>query len=112
MGPLMKTVLVGLFSTVLLFAACNKAKTGTTTSGAGAADVPPDTVVATINGQKITAKELDEKISSQLAQIDEQKHNARKQGLENMINERLVQDEAKKRGMTEEALIKSEVEDK
>jgi protein-disulfide isomerase len=69
-------------------------------------------VVATVSGQKITAKELDDKISAQLAQIDEQKHNARKQGLENLINERLLTDEAKKRGMTQDALVKAEVEDK
>jgi protein-disulfide isomerase len=113
MGPSMKTVFFGLFSAVLLVAGCNKARPATTAAAAtGTNDMAPDTVVATMNGSKITAKELDEKISAQLAQIDEQKHNARKQGLENMINERLVQDEAKKRGMTEDALIKAEVEDK
>ncbi|HYV46510.1 MAG TPA: thioredoxin domain-containing protein [Myxococcaceae bacterium] len=108
----MKTVFLGLSSALFLFAACNKSRSATTTAAGGSADLPPDTVVATMNGQKITAKELDDKISAQLAQLEEQKHNARKQGLENMINERLIQDEAKKRGMNEDALIKAEVEDK
>jgi protein-disulfide isomerase len=109
----MKTVLLGLCSAVFLFTACNKERSSTTTSAAAAtADLPPDTVVATVGGAKITAKELDEKIAAQLAQIDEQRHNARKQGLENLINERLLKAEAKKRDMTEEALVKSEVEDK
>jgi len=112
----MKTVLVAFFSTAFLFSACsNKERssaTTTTTAGPGTPDLPPDTVVATVGGQKITAKELDEKISGQLAQLDEQKHNMRKQGLENLINERLVKDEAKKRDLSEEALIKAEVEDK
>jgi protein-disulfide isomerase len=108
----MKTVLLGLFSAAVLFAGCNKSRSATPAGATGPAEMAPDTVVATMGGQKITAKELDEKISAQLAQIDEQKHNARKQGLENMINERLLKEEAKKRGMTEDALVKAEVEDK
>ncbi|HVE87842.1 MAG TPA: thioredoxin domain-containing protein [Myxococcales bacterium] len=110
----MKTVLLAVFSTAVLFAACNKGAKSSSTAppGAAASDLAPDTVVATIGGEKITGKDLDDKIASQLAQIDEQKHNARKQGLENLINERLLQAEAKKRGVTEDALIKAEVEDK
>jgi len=109
----MKTVFLGLCSALLLVAGCNKSRSATTTTASGGSgDLPPDTVVATMNGQKITAKDLDEKIGAQLAQIEEQKHNARKQGLENMINERLLEDEAKKRGMTTDALVKAEVEDK
>ena len=117
MGHPMKTVLLGVLSTVFLVAACNKERTTTTTTPAGgataaAAEISPDTVVATVGGEKITAKQLDEKIGGQLAQLDEQKHQARKQGLENLINERLLQAEAKKAGMSEEEFVKKEVEDK
>ena len=89
----MKTVLLGLLSTVFLFAAaCNKERSASTAPSTGAAaDLPPDTVVATVSGQKITAKELDEKISAQLSQIDEQKHNARKQGGQGIYREQKTQ---------------------
>ena len=108
----MKTVLVGLCSAVFLFAACKKERLTNPTAAAGASDLSPDTVVATVGGEKITAKELDEKIAAQLGQLVEQKHNLRKQGLDNLINEKLIVAEAKKRGMTEEAFVKAEVDDK
>jgi protein-disulfide isomerase len=107
----MKTVFSALLASAVLFSACNKEKPPVIIA-TGTGDLPGDTVVATVNGANITAKELDEKISGQLAQIDEQKHNTRKQGLENLINERLVENEAKKRGLTADQLIKQDVEDK
>ena len=77
----------------------------------------PDTVVATfkVDGaeQKITYGELNERIDAPLADLEKQKHQLRKRGLEGYVIEKLVQAEAKKRGMTnEEQLLKAEVEDK
>src|SRR5690242_13147399 len=106
---------------------CNKGKTSTggmgssAPAGGGSArasspDMPPDTVVATIGGEPITAGQLDEKVRPQLRQLEEeankQKFQLRKQRLDEMVMDRLVETEAKKRNMTKDQLIKAEVDDK
>lgn len=98
-------------------AACNKVNTSSGKGQqagalAGAQAETPDTVVATVQGQNVTLGELDEHIKAQLSDLDEQKFQMRKQGLESMLNERLVKAEAKTRGVTEEEYFKSEVEAK
>jgi protein-disulfide isomerase len=79
-------------------------------------DPPPDTVVATVNGEKVTAGELDKHMMVELTAMEEKYHkdrfDKRRQGLEQMILERLVKAEAQKRGMNEDQFLKSEVSDK
>jgi protein-disulfide isomerase len=76
----------------------------------------PSTVVATINGEKITLGELDKPMMGKIRQLEQearqQKHQMRQAGLEALVAKKLVEAEAKKRGITEEELIKAEVEDK
>lgn len=107
---------------------CNKGKTSTggmgsssPAAGGGGArastpDMPPDTVVATIGGEPITAGQLDEKVRPQLRQLEEeankQKFQLRKQRLDELVMDRLVETEAKKRSLTKEQLIKAEIDDK
>jgi protein-disulfide isomerase len=102
-------------------AGCNKEKTPAATPSAAATpaaqgEPSPDTVVATYGNEKITFGQLNERLKEPLANMEseyrKQKQQMREQGLEGMITERLVQSEAKKRNVTEEQLIKSEVEDK
>ncbi|QRK05107.1 thioredoxin domain-containing protein [Archangium violaceum] len=101
-----------------LFSGCNKEKApataATPTATAGTTAEPSaDTVVATFgDGQKITFGELNERIKEPLANLDKQKFQLRKQGLDGFVVEKLVQAEAKKRNLTEEQLIKAEVDDK
>ncbi|WP_309887999.1 thioredoxin domain-containing protein [Archangium sp.] len=111
------TILTAMLA-VSLLAGCNnnKAQNPTPTQAAAApasSEPTPDTVVATFgDGQKITFGELNERIKEPLANIEKQKSQLRKQGLEGFVTEKLVQAEAKKRGLTEEQLIKAEVDDK
>ncbi|MBZ4422403.1 thioredoxin domain-containing protein [Myxococcus sp. RHSTA-1-4] len=103
-----------------LTAGCNKEKAPATTQGpaataqqANAGEPAPDTVVATFgDGQKITYKQLNEKIQDRLSELDKQKHQLRKRGLEGMVTEALVDAEAKKRGMTQDQYLKAEIDDK
>jgi len=101
-----------------LFSGCNKEKApaaaATATTPTTASSEPsPDTVVATYgDGQKITFGDLNDRIKDQLANLDKQKYQLRKQGIDGLVVERLVQAEAKKRNLTEEQLIKAEVDDK
>ena len=82
--------------------------------GALAPAEDPNTVVALVNGEKVTLAELDKALMGQLRAMEkehrEQVFKIREQGLEQMVVERLVKAEAKKRGVSEEELLKAEVE--
>jgi len=94
---------------VLLSTGCDKAKPA---GSASSQELSPDTVVATVAGDNITAAQVDESVKSQLAQMEKQKFQIRKQGLEKMINDKLVKAEAQKKGVSPEQFIKSEVDEK
>jgi protein-disulfide isomerase len=101
-------------SAAFLFAcACNKAPSGSAPASAGAGrDPAPDAVVATIGDKKITVAELDEHIGAQLRELDEQRYEVRRQGLDQMVNQKLVQAEAVKKGVSEEQFLKDAVDAK
>ncbi|MFP2960145.1 thioredoxin domain-containing protein [Myxococcus sp. 1LA] len=96
-------------------AGCNKEKAPATAPAAQqtAGEPAPDTVVATFgDGQKITYKELNERLQEPLANLEKQKTQLLKRGLDGMVTEKLVDAEAKKRGMSQEAFLKAEIDDK
>jgi len=76
----------------------------------------PQAPVAKIGGEVITAGELDKAAKPQLARLEsehaEQVHGARSQALDQMIEKRLLEAEAKRAGMTSEKLIEREVTSK
>lgn len=96
-------------------AGCNKEKAPATAPAAqqAAGEPAPDTVVATFgDGQKITYKELSERLQEPLANLEKQKSQLLKRGLDGMVTEKLVDAEAKKRGLSQEAYLKAEIDDK
>ncbi|WP_426753517.1 thioredoxin domain-containing protein [Myxococcus sp. Y35] len=96
-------------------AGCNKEKAPATAPAAqpAAGEPAPDTVVATFgDGQKITYKELNERLQEPLANLEKQKFQLLKRGLDGMVTEKLVDAEAKKRGMTQDQYLKAEIDDK
>ena len=93
-----------------LACACAKpATTGSTPGSAGA--TAPDRVVATFNGGKITAGELEKEARPQLAELENKMYQARKQTLEQMAMERIVKAEAAKAGISEQDYIRKRVEE-
>ena len=100
-----------------LFAGCNKEKTPAAAgTGSTQSELAADTVVATVGSDKVTLAQLDEHLKGQLQQLQEsyqkQKFQTRKQGLDQMLMEKLVKAEAEKKGMTQEQFLKAEVDDK
>jgi protein-disulfide isomerase len=92
-----------------LACACSKqASTGSPTSQAGG---NPDRVVATYNGGKITAGELEKEARPQIAELENKMYQARKQALEQMAVERIVKAEAAKAGMSDQDYIRKRVEE-
>jgi protein-disulfide isomerase len=65
--------------------------------------------VAVIDGERVSLATLDQAVAPQIARLDEEAYELRKQQLDELINERLFSAEAKRRGLTVPALIEAEV---
>ncbi|HEX7086840.1 MAG TPA: thioredoxin domain-containing protein [Vicinamibacterales bacterium] len=65
--------------------------------------------VATVNGTPITKAELDELVAPEVSKLEEQAHQVRLQGLAEIIDGRLLEAEAARRGVTREALERAEI---
>jgi protein-disulfide isomerase len=65
--------------------------------------------VAVIDGQPLSRATLDEAVAPQIAKLDEEAYEIRKQQLDDLINDRLFAAEAKRRGITVDALLAAEV---
>jgi protein-disulfide isomerase len=76
-----------------------------------AAAVPGD-IVAKVGDQVITASELEAKAKPQLMKMKQQEFQLRKSLLDNMINDKLYEMEAKSKGISKDELIKAEVDGK
>jgi hypothetical protein len=66
-------------------------------------------ILAVIDGQEITEADIDSRIKGQLLQINNQLYNIKKQAVDALIAERLLSQEAAKRGLTSQQLLQQEV---
>jgi protein-disulfide isomerase len=69
-------------------------------------------VVATVNGEPITEGDLDKVVASQLARIQNQIYETKKEGIDSIVEDRLLEKEAKKQGISVPELMQKEVKDK
>jgi protein-disulfide isomerase len=65
--------------------------------------------LAEVNGEAITAKDLEGALGTRLSTLEEQIYNLRRQALEALIAQRLLDQEAAKRGIPVAALLDAEV---
>lgn len=65
-------------------------------------------VMAEVAGQKLTRADLEEHVATALAEIDRQRHLLLETGLTELIDQRLLAEEAKRRGQSLEALLVAE----
>jgi protein-disulfide isomerase len=72
----------------------------------------PTSPVAVIGDRTITLQELDVQAAGNLVQVRQQEFEIRKQVLDNLLNEQLLEKEATAKGLSREALLKAEVTDK
>src|SRR5512145_982658 len=75
------------------------------TSTAEAANEP----LAEVDGIAITAEEVEKPLVPQLSKLEEQIYNLKRQRLDSLINEKLLEKEAAKRKLTVPALLDAEV---
>jgi len=76
---------------------------------AGALAAEKGEPLAEVDGQAITAEEVEQAIGAQLNRLQEQIYAVKRQKLEQLINERLVAKEAARRGVSVPALLDAEV---
>jgi protein-disulfide isomerase len=76
---------------LLLLRVCAQAQTG-------------ETVVATVNGREITLQQVDETVSAAVVPLQQQLYTIRKVALDNLITTRLLEIEARARGVSLEEL--------
>lgn len=65
--------------------------------------------LAEVDGEAITAEEVEKAIAAQLSKLEEQIYDLKRQQVEALIAERLLAREAAKRGITAQALLDAEV---
>ena len=102
----MKTSLFGPISLLLLMSPIRDfAQTAGVT---GKAEVP----LATVDGQQLTEDDRAPYVAGQLRPIREQEYQIKKKALDTLIAQKLLEAEAKKRGLTTEKLLEQEVDAK
>ncbi len=84
----------------------------TSSAPVAAAAAAPSGAAARVNGVDISYTELDKAAASQLVRVRTQEYEIRKTALDTLIDEQLMEAEAKTRGITKDELIKAEVTDK
>ena len=72
----------------------------------------PRKSVAQVGGASITLEEVDRRAAGKLQRLRNEEYDARRQALDEIIIERLFQKEAAERGVTQDALLKAEVDAK
>jgi protein-disulfide isomerase len=65
--------------------------------------------LAEVNGKAVTSEEVEGALGARLAQLEEQIYQLKRQRLESLIAERLLANEAARRGVTTQALVDTEV---
>jgi protein-disulfide isomerase len=69
-------------------------------------------VLATVDGRNITEADIAKNIAAQMTQINNQIYATKKRAVDALIADQLLDQEAKKRGVSREELLKQEVKDK
>ncbi|HET9314966.1 MAG TPA: thioredoxin domain-containing protein [Vicinamibacteria bacterium] len=93
---------------LLLAAAAVSGCAGTQAQPASAGSQP----AAQVGGARITVEDVDKRAAGALARLDFERYEARRQVLDDMVNEKLLEEAARAKGVTPEALLKTEVNDK
>jgi protein-disulfide isomerase len=91
--------------------ACGPSATPTASPGPSVAG-DPKAVVAEVDGVPITAEELDRHAAAELQRVRDQEYEVRKNALEDLVTLRLIKKEAAARGVSEQELMRLEVEEK
>jgi protein-disulfide isomerase len=82
---------------------------GNAAQSAPAAQTNPGEAVAVVDGVPVTRQELESAVAGQIAKLDEQAYQVRRDQLEELITTRILMAEAKRRGAAVETLVADEI---
>lgn len=82
------------------------------TAEKSATTTPTSPAIATIDGQNITEDDLAPLVASQIRPLREQEYQIKKKALDSLISQKVIEAEAKKKGLTTEKLYEQEVDAK
>jgi protein-disulfide isomerase len=71
-----------------------------------------DAVLATLNGENITDSQIQPRIKNSMMKVMAQMYEIKRDAVDEMIDDKLLEQEAKKRGVATDALIKAEIDSK
>ena len=91
---------------------CSLVLLGTSWFWQNQAPSKPDGAVATVAGEQISERELLEALGPQLAQLRNQEYDLKTKALEELIRRKVIESEAKKRGISAAKLLEQEVDSK
>src|SRR5687767_7682735 len=99
-----------LLAAAALATACS-APRGAAPAGAGSPSAPAgaEQPVAHVDGRAITRGELDARAAGGLQRLAQEEYELRRQALEEIVAERLLDAEATRRGVSRDALLQAEV---
>jgi protein-disulfide isomerase len=81
-------------------------------SAAAAPGAGPPGVAATVGPDTISVADLEQSVALELARLDQQRHSLLERKLNQLIGDRLLAQEAARRGVGVEKLVKEEIDDK
>ncbi len=103
-------ILICLYLLVATTASSIKAQTSAQASKP--AHPPEKSALAEVNGKAVTPEEVESALGAQLAQLEEQIYQLKRQRLESIIADRLLALESARRGVTTQALLEVEITSK
>jgi protein-disulfide isomerase len=106
----MRTRLLLLLAALPAAAACSRSQAVSTPPAAQSGEAGQ--VVAEVDGARITRGELDKKAAESLIALRQQEYETLRRALDEMIVDRLVEKEASARGLSRQALLKAEIDDR
>jgi len=101
--------LLAVIAACLFIASVNRAQNPESTKSKDAA---LRKLVATIGGQPVYEDDLSPHMATKLMQLRHQEYQIKKQALDNLIDEKVIQAEAKKKGVSTDKLLEQEVDAK
>ncbi len=103
---------IPLIALVSLLLACNQGGPKSATSSSTAQGDTDNVVLATVNGKAVTEADIEQIASGQLRQARMDMYAAQKSGVDQIINQKLIEAEAAKQGISIEELNKREISGK
>jgi protein-disulfide isomerase len=107
---MMRTTLVVPLGFLAAFVACRPAPAADAARPAATSAPPSREVVAEVEGVPVTAADLDERIGNRLVRLRQEEYEIRRQALDEIVYDRLLEKEAKKRGVSVKDLVQDEVD--